>query len=85
MAAMVVAEPASAPVPAPAPAPAPAAAEPAESLRIHGGMSGVERETWKKIKDEAQAKHVVYEKARNAKAAYVRKQSPVVCETVGLC
>ena len=50
---------------APAQDPPPAA----ESLRIHGGMSGVEREIWKKIKDDAQGRHLVYEKARNAKAA----------------
>eukprot|EP01043_Picozoa_sp_COSAG02_P027286 COSAG02_NODE_1602_length_11741_cov_35.408521_2_plen_789_part_00 len=40
-----------------------------EALRIHGGMSGVEREKWRKIRDEAAAKDAVYTQARKAREA----------------
>ncbi len=70
--------------PEPEPEPKPSAAENAqraaneqqraadaasEALRIHGGMSGVEREKWRKIREEAAAKDAVYTKARNAREA----------------
>ena len=72
------------PEPAPEPAPELTAAEKAqvaaneqqaaadamaEALRVHGGMSGVEKEKWRKIREEAAAKDAVYTKARNARAA----------------
>ena len=41
----------------------------AEALRIHGGMSGVEREKWRKIRDEAAVKDAVFTKARNIREA----------------
>lgn len=41
----------------------------AEALRIHGEMSGVEKEKWRKIRDEAAAKDAVFTKARNARSA----------------